>query len=86
MKNINSSIPAPGTVVRLMYVAKDGRMTERLVFITSADAAHWHGMDLVKGEPRCFRRQGLLVAERVETAEQQQQILDRLSQGRPVAN
>jgi hypothetical protein len=79
MQNINSSTPAPGTVVRLVYISKDNRMTERLVFILRADAAHWRGMDLVKGEPRCFRREGLLVAEQVQSAEEQQAILDRLA-------
>ncbi len=81
MKNINYSTPAPGTVVHLFYVAKDNKMTERLVLITSADAAHWRGVDLAKSEPRCFRREGLAVAERVETREQQQAILERLVNG-----
>lgn len=81
MKNINSSTPAPGSVVRLMYLAKDGKLSERLVFVVRADASHWRGMDPVKGEHRCFRREGLAVAELVESAEQQQAILDRLTKG-----
>jgi hypothetical protein len=78
MQNINATMPAPGTVVRLVYLDKNGRMTERLVFILRADDKHWRGMDMVKGEPRCFRREGLLVAEQVP-AEEQQAILDRLT-------
>ncbi len=78
MENINATTPAPGTVVHLIYQAKDGKVSERLVFIIRADAAYWRGMDLVKGEPRCFRRAGLAVAERVDAPEEQQAILDRL--------
>lgn len=86
MQNINASTPAPGTVVRLLYVAKDKTLSERLLFITRADATHWRGMDLVKGEPRCFRREGLALAELVETPEQRQAILDRLTSGNNRSN
>ena len=64
-----------------LYLAKDGKLSERLVFIVRADASHWRGMDLVKNEHRCFRREGLAVAELVESAEQQKAILDRLTKG-----
>lgn len=86
MKNINASTPAPGSVVRIMYLAKDGKLSERLVFIVRADDKHWRGMDLLKNEHRCFRREGLAVAELVETPEQQQAILDRLTNGGSTSN
>ncbi len=79
MPNINCNPPERGAIVHLIYVAKDGKMSERLVFIIRADSIHWHTIDMVKQERRCFLQKGLLLAEKIDTAEQQQTILDRLT-------
>lgn len=75
----NTPTPPPGTVLHLLYVAKDGVLSERLVRIYAASATLWEGIDLIKSEPRRFRRRQLFWAKPIRDPEEQHDVFFRLT-------
>jgi hypothetical protein len=75
----NTPTPTPGTVLHLLYVAKDGRLSERLVRIYAASPTLWEGIDLIKAEPRRFRREQLFWAKSISDPEERHDVFFRLT-------
>lgn len=80
MNYVITTTPTPirDTVMHLLYLDKDGELSERLILVTSADATHWKGTDLVKNEFRCFRRASLFWAKPVTDSNEQHDVFYRL--------
>jgi len=63
--------PAPGTVMHLLYLASNDKLSERLVSVTSADTTHIKGVDLIKNDFRCFLCDRLFWAMPVTSQDEQ---------------
>ena len=79
IENLNASSPPMGRVLRLIYVDRDGKMSERLVRVTATDTSYWICIDLIKGQPERFLRAGLAVAQLVDDVQERQEIFERIS-------
>lgn len=76
--NINCTIPPPGTVVFMRYIAKDGKESKRLVRVSSATEQHWQGINIIKEEPRCFIRAKIVLAQPITTGAEWEAALARV--------
>ena len=57
--------------MHLLYLGQDGKLSERLMRVTSADTTHLRGVDLIKDAPRCFVCDRLFWAMPVNSTQEQ---------------